>query len=432
MNNVDFKCPEYKRIRKAYVTQCTVEHLVYLMTIDAFLAKLLSYLNFSDALIGVITSFTSVAFLFQLFSILLVQTRISTKKIVVTLDVISQLSFLIIYCIPFIPLSGDVKRIAVVLFVILGQIGRKVIESLYFKWANAYVDPSVRATFSARKEMISLFCGIIFSTTVGYFVDRFEGLDNMRGAFIFISSVMLVLNIINFVSFLIIKDEDPDERIQMRVPLKEVLAHIRDNKIYRNYVIITIYNALYGSFLGGFLGIYKVKELAMSMLLIQIVGVVADFTRMGVSIPIAKFSNKYGFASGMQLASLLSLAARVIIVFTAPKTWYLIIPYTLLTSAAAAGSTQNSFNINYTLLPTKYMSQAMAIQHAICGIASAVSILLAGNIFDTVQKSGIAIFGIDLYPQQFMAIITIPFMISAIILKHIFVVRPLKKIYSKA
>lgn len=432
MTNVDFNCPEYRRIRKAYVTQCTVEHLVYLLTVDAFLAKLLSHLNFSDALIGVITSFTSVAFLFQLLSIFLVQTRISTKKIVVTLDVISQLSFLLIYCIPFVPISGDAKRIAVVLLVILGWIGKAVIESLYFKWANAYVDPSVRATFSARKEMISLFCGIIFSTTIGYFVDRFEGLDNMTGAFIFISSVMLVLNITNFISFLLIKDEDTTERTQMRVPLKEVLVHIRENKIYRNYVIVMIYSSLYGSFLGGFLGIYKVKELAMSMLLIQVVGVLADFARMGVSIPIAKFSNKYGFASGMQLASLMSLIAHIFVVFTTPKTWWLIIPYTILVSSAAAGTNQNSFNINYTLLPTKYMSQAMAIQKTLCGIASAVSILLAGKIFDTVQNNGVSIFGIDLYPQQFMAILMIPFMISMIILKHIFVVRPLKKIYNKA
>ena len=79
MDNKMFDTPEYKRYRKAYVTQCTVEHLVSLVTIDAFLAKILSYLNFSDSLIGVITSFTSVAFLFQIFSIFLVQTKISTK-----------------------------------------------------------------------------------------------------------------------------------------------------------------------------------------------------------------------------------------------------------------------------------------------------------------------------------------------------------------
>ena len=35
---------------------------------------------------------------------------------------------------------------------------------MYFRWANAFVDPHGRAVFSARKEVISLISGILFMT----------------------------------------------------------------------------------------------------------------------------------------------------------------------------------------------------------------------------------------------------------------------------
>ena len=111
---MDFNSPEYKKIRKAYVTQCTVEHLVGLLIADAFLARLLSYLGLNDAMVGVIASFTSVAFAFQLLSVFLVQSRYSTKKMVVTIDMVSTILFAFIYFLPFIPVSGSVKKIIVI------------------------------------------------------------------------------------------------------------------------------------------------------------------------------------------------------------------------------------------------------------------------------------------------------------------------------
>ena len=181
----DFSSPEYKRYQRAYVSQCTLEHLLGLLVLDAFLAKLLSYIGLGDALVGIITSFTSVAFLFQLLSIGLVQSKISTKRIVIVADVASQMSFMLIYLVPFLPLPDMAKKLLVMALVMLGQATKTIISSLYFKWANTYVDPDQRATFSARKECISLLAGIVFSAVMGAVIDRFESIGNIRciGAF---------------------------------------------------------------------------------------------------------------------------------------------------------------------------------------------------------------------------------------------------------
>ena len=99
---------EYKRSRKAYITQCTLEHLIGLLVADAFLAKLLYHLGLNDALIGIISSFTSIAFVFQLMAIYIANSKLSTKKAVIISDGLSQLFFMLLYLIPFFPVSAEI------------------------------------------------------------------------------------------------------------------------------------------------------------------------------------------------------------------------------------------------------------------------------------------------------------------------------------
>ena len=63
----NFNNPAYKRSRWAYTFECAFEYFIALMVADAFLATLLTEMGLSDAVIGVISSLISLAFLFQLF-----------------------------------------------------------------------------------------------------------------------------------------------------------------------------------------------------------------------------------------------------------------------------------------------------------------------------------------------------------------------------
>ena len=91
-----FNSPEYKRSRKAYVSQCMVEYFVTLIVADVFLARLLSNIGISDSLVGIISSFITLAFVFQLMSIFVLRIKMSTKKIVMIFDTMS-IFFLHVY-----------------------------------------------------------------------------------------------------------------------------------------------------------------------------------------------------------------------------------------------------------------------------------------------------------------------------------------------
>ena len=71
LSNHDFSSPAYRRSRRAYSLQCAFEYIVSLLVADVFLAKLLGSLGIEDSVVGVISSFISLAFMIQLFSIFL-------------------------------------------------------------------------------------------------------------------------------------------------------------------------------------------------------------------------------------------------------------------------------------------------------------------------------------------------------------------------
>ena len=105
MTNNLYLSKEYVQSRRAYMAQCTIEYFISILVADAFLAKLLTHIGISDSLTGIISSFISFAFLFQLLSIWLVKKIKSTKKTVLVFDTLSQLFFMSIYIIPFLPVS---------------------------------------------------------------------------------------------------------------------------------------------------------------------------------------------------------------------------------------------------------------------------------------------------------------------------------------
>ncbi|MBO5369404.1 MAG: hypothetical protein J6B23_01865, partial [Clostridia bacterium] len=175
-----FESKEYKRSRVMYMAQCTFEYFISILIADAFLAKLLTNIGISDSLTGIIASFMSIAFLFQLLSMSVAGKINGSKKIVIIFQMISQALFILMYLIPFLPMSTEVKTVAVVVSILAGQIGLYFVSSILFKWANSYVEPLSRGKYSAAKEMISLISGIIFTLIIGAVVDKFESLGNIR------------------------------------------------------------------------------------------------------------------------------------------------------------------------------------------------------------------------------------------------------------
>lgn len=403
VSEINYNSPEYKRSRAAYMAQCTFEYFVSLLVADAFLAKVLTALGMSDFLVGIISSFISLSFVFQLLSIFVVRLKISTKRLVITADTVSQLFFMLIYIIPFLPAAPGTKKVFVMLAILIAYALKYLILSLLFKWANSYVDPGHRAVYSANKEVISLIAGIIFSSIMGYVIDKFESIGELRGGFLFIAASMLVLNILNFISLMMIKKENAKEHAADSVPLRFVMKHTLLNRDFRNVIIMTSLWEFAKFFSIGFMGIYKTKDLMMSVFAIQMINMAANACRVLVSRGFGRFSDKYSFAKGMELALCIAALGFLFNMFATPSHWYFIVLYTICYNCATAGLNQNSFNIAYSYVPIEYVTQAMAFKNSIGGICGFSAALLAGKLLKAVQMNDNTFLGIHLYGQQLLA-----------------------------
>ena len=409
-----FSTPEYKRSRSVYMAQCTFEYLLSLLVTDAFLTKLLLHLGLDDMTIGIISSFITLAFVIQIFSLFLYKLKMNSKMMTLIFYSAGRLLFSSLYVIPFIPMKSATVKIVVMSFILVAYSCNYMVLNILYKWGNSFVEPNRRASYSATKEMLSLASGIIFTAVVGYVFDAMEAGGNIERGFIIIAVLAFVISATDIICMLLIKREDTVPAEQSRKHFKDIIANTLGNKNFRSVILFTvIYNvAVYLT--NGFLGTFKVNDLMISVFIIQIFNIVGDVMRIAVSKPFGRFSDKRSFAAGMSVALVILAAGYLTLVFTTQKTWGLIALYTVLYAIAIAGLNQNSFNIAYSYVASDYITEALAIKNCIGGLCGFGASLLGSRILKYIQSNGNSIFGIHIYGQQLLGGISFLLVIAAL------------------
>lgn len=428
-----FSSPEYRRSRTAYLFECAFEYFVALLVSDAFLVKLMKDIGMKDAAIGIVSSLISLAFLFQILSIFIVQKISRVKAFSSSIHFISQLMFLTLYLIPFLPCVGDgaYRRVLTVICILLAYLGKHLVNSMIYTWANSFVSPMHRAKYGASKEMVSLISGMAVTLIIGYVMDAFEMAGNLHGGFLFAACGILIFSICDLVCLLMIRDRTKTQEIHERVsiPMREILRGTFGNKAYRSVLLLTVlWNmAVYTTV--SFLGTYRLNpnELALTVGAVQIVNMLGNLLRFSISRPFGLFSDRYSFAKGIELGLGLAICAFTVAALTSPgnavKVWVLVILFAMLYHGSQAGISQNLFTIVYNYVDSRYFVQASAIKNSIGGIFGFLASLLASRLLAYVQGNGNSLFGIPVYGQQVLAAISVLFTVAALLVTHFIVAK---------
>ncbi len=397
------------------MAQCTIYYFLMLLVADSFLAKLLEGVGIDDALIGIISSFVSLAFVVQILSIFLVRLKTGAKKLVILFDTASFFFFMLLYLTPFLPVGQAARTALVVVSVIAAYVSNYLIAPICFQWANSYVEPGKRAGYSAAKETVSLLAGMVFTMVIGFVIDRYEGLGNPAGGFLFIAVSILILNLGNFICFMLIKKEEESEQSAGAHPLPDVLRHVLGNRNFKNVIVLTVLWDVARYFTIGFMGIFKTKELMLSVFAVQVINMGANFVRLAVTGPLGRYSDRHSCAKGFKLGLYLAAGAFLANMFTTQKTWFLVILYTVLYNCCLAGTNMNSYNITYSYVEEAYIAQAMAIKNSIGGLCGFLASILAGRLLEAVQANGNMVLGIPVYGQQLLSGISFLIVVAAIV-----------------
>ena len=433
---VDYNSKDHKRSRWAYLIECAFEYFVALLVSGQFLVAVLQDIGMDDATVGVMASLISLAFVFQLFSIFVVQRITNTKVFSIIFHFASQMFFMALYFVPFLPAfeGSSYRHVLAVVCIMAAYFGNYLVTSIIYKWGNSFVEPHHRGRYCATKEMISLISGMVVTLIIGLAMDSFKAADNLHGGFIFAAIGILVFSVCDLVCLLLIKNEKRSkEQVKAEiVPFREVLRNTLGNKKFLSVLLLAIVLEVGKGVSVGFLGTYRQNENELALLVghVTIIETIGQLMRFAISRPFSKFSDKHSYAKGIELALVIITAAFVVYAFTVPghvvMVWVMSILYSVLYHGSQAGLGQNMHSILYSYVDSKYFVQASAIKSSVGGLCHFGAALLAGQLLKYIQQSGNMLFGIRIYGQQVLAILSVVFMLGALAITH-FVVSKQKR-----
>ena len=409
-----FGPPGTKMSRGAYIMECTFEYFVALLVCDSFLSLLLTSMGLSEALIGVISSMISLAFLFEFAAVFVIQRIVNTKRFAIIFHTASEIFFLSLYLIPLIPALKPYRAAAAILCTLVAYFGNYFVTSLIYEWGNSYVDRHRRAEFSATKEMVSLICGIVITVVSGYIMNRYVDADHTAGWFIFVACAIGVFSLCDLVCLLLIKNRlrTPIEKKDV-APLRYVLKGTLGERGFRSTVILSCLWQIARYTTLGFLGTYK--NMLFAVATVQIINAVGNICRFLLSRSLGHFSDKHSYATGIRLGLTIVACAFLCVVFTTPETKFLIIGYTILYSVGIGAIEANIQNTTYNYVDPSLFVQAAAVRNSLSGLCGFFASLLGSRIFQMVQNAEPTLFSHPVYGQQVLALISVILLLITIL-----------------
>ena len=397
---------EYKVTRLMIIAQATLEYFISIIIGGAYLAKVTAAIGIPDNITGILTSFVTFGYAFQFLAIFLGKFK-PVKKWVTILHIINQTFFAFIFFVPFLGISKELKILALIVFLLSGQIINNLVYAPRVNWQMKAVDDKKRGTFTASKEITSLLTGVVFSLAVSCIIDYFEKAGNINTAFLLCGIGVFVLMAFHTVSLIFTK-EKPDEVEVEDKPLKQSLKELIVDKKLWLIVSVPAIHAVATSATSPFMGSYMTKELGFPMVLVTVASFVYAIARSLFSKFFGKFADKYSFITMLKVCYPIEMLGYALIMFTVPengKVMYLI-AYGIQ-AIAMAGINSSAINLIYDHVSKDKITGALGLRGTIVGFAGFLSTLAVSPLVAYIQNNNNSIFGISVYAQQVCALITV-------------------------
>ena len=405
----------YKFSRLMYILEAAFEYFISLLVIGAYIAKVATAIGLSDSLTGILTSFVSLGLGFQCVAIFLAD-KTPVKRWVSLLHVINQLSFALVYFVPFFNTSKQLKIALFIVFLLLGHILNNVVNSPKTKWFMDLVDNNRRGSFTATKEIVSLLGAMVFTFGVSAIIDHLEAKGNTEGAFLFCGIGIFVLMLLHTATLLLSKEKKIPSTPKSSSG-SAIGALLRHKSLRQAILLITLWNVA-SHITTPFLGTYQIKELGFSMVFVSLLTVLYSVSRALISKPLGRYADRTSFLNMFNVCFLFMAAAFAVNIFTTPENGRILFPlHYFFYALGSAGITSGEINLIYESVDHEHRMGALALKSTVSGLAGFAASLAVSPLVDLIQKNGNRFWGINLYAQQVLSAITLS--ITLILLLYI-------------
>ena len=244
----------YKRSRALYIVEAGLEYLISILFAESFLPRLTGQdgLNLSDSVRGIVSSIITLGCVFQLIAMLLRRGR--AKPLVLTLSIANQLIFMMLYVIPVFNASIDAKRVIFIVGILLAYLLYYIAHPQKINWLMSLVDDDKRGKFTAKKEIISLVMGMVFSVVMGSVIDKLQAKGEHNNAFLTLAITVFVLMVLHSLT-MIFSVEKPQPKQKKDVG-REFFATFKNKGVIMVSIVFVLWNIatcsskpFYGSFM---------------------------------------------------------------------------------------------------------------------------------------------------------------------------------------
>lgn len=400
---------EFRRGRRLVIVEATVDYFIALCVTSTFLTAILTEMNVSASLQGIISAITSLACSIQMISVFTVKKTYPCRRWVSILNLINQLLFAVLYCIPSIEVSGTVKIVIFIGLLTAAYACQHYLTPSRVNWQMSLVDDNRRGIFTAKKEIVSLVGGMIFSQTAGILLDHFKAKGDMQTCFVLFGVTITVLSILHTVIMFITPEPMPVRKAPPK-SFREILRTVFGSADLRRVITFDVLFGIANVSL-HFSSVYLVTTMGFSYTYITAVSVAHAAFRAIASPYLGRLADKKSWAYMLRICMTVLTVGYIIYTVSSPKTALFLYPVFSLCYAFSLGGS-NAARTNLCLDYAEYEDRRyiLGIKDAIRGIIEFFATLMASLVVSFVEGKGNKLFGFSVYPQQIL------FAISAVMM----------------
>ncbi len=390
---------DYKKSRLFYILESAFEYFVTIFATGAALTALMSEMEISASLQGIINSIASLVCVFQALSVFAVKKTYPCKYWVSILFLVNECLFALMFFVPNLSVSYSLRVGIFITIYVLAQAIAKFTTPSRLGWLTSIVEDSHRGVFAANNEIVSLISGVFVSQAAGMLLDYYKAKGDMQTVFIIFGITIFALSATHVILLFQIKEPEPMVS-NSKKSFKEVINTVFKTKELRRVIAI---NILF--FIGDvplyFSTFYMVNVMGLSYTYLAVTGMLYSFFRAFVSRGLGRLADKRSWPYMLKICSAVMAIGYFVYAFASIKVVVFLYPVFILCQAFYfGGSNSGRMNICFDYIEKDDRRYILGIKDTIGGIAAFLFTLVASFFVERVNNAGNMIFGVEIFPQR--------------------------------
>ena len=227
----------------------------------------------------------------------------------------------------------------------------------------------------------------------------------LKEAYLCIAILLLLCTILHILVLCLSKE--PPTKVSENKNIFADFGALIKNKEYRSFLLILLLHHVAMGILNPFLDTYVQREMGFSIDILGIISALSLILFLLGLILVRKFGQRLHPATGRTVYFVAYILYDAIWLTMTPENG--IVVYVII--CFAAGIINSMHTISYVPLIFQTVREeertsALALAGATTGLVTFLSVLCVSPFFDWMQRSGVTIFGVSLYAQQVLAVIS--------------------------